>query len=534
MTETTTAIDAMWVLGCTAAVFLMQAGFCCLETGLVRAKNSVNVAIKNLVDICVSACVFWLVGFGIMFGASSAGWYGTSGFCFESVSVSDSVFFLFQVAFCGTATTIVSGAVAERMKFSGYILVTLLISGLIYPVSGHWAWGGLMSGDASGWLARMGYIDFAGSSVVHAVGGSVALAAILIIGPRRGRFDGDPKLFHGHNLPMSAIGVLLLWVGWFGFNGGSTLAMTDLVPQILINTGLAAAAGGIGTLAVVWLLTRRADVYAVQNGILAGLVSVTACCHVIGPESAILIGMIGGWIAAAATRLLERLQLDDVVGAVPVHLGAGIWGVLAVAMFGTQSELLEVSRWDQFLVQLLGITSIVGWAFTSGFGLLWLVDQLVPLRVSAEDERVGLNVSEHDASYELLDLLTEMELHCQSGDFSHPTTITSETEVGQIAAQYNRVLQAVNDDRASLIKANEHILESGNHVAVMHRQLQEKVTELEEFNGCSVGRELRMIELKLEVNELAEKLGLEPQYDVVFDNEFDGASREQEREASHV
>jgi ammonium transporter, Amt family len=527
MADTTTVINTMWVLGCTMAVFLMQAGFCCLETGLVRSKNSINVAIKNLVDICVSACMFWLVGFGIMFGVSSAGLFGTSDFCFESVSASKSAFLLFQVAFCGTAATIVSGAVAERMRFIGYLLVTVVVSGLIYPVSGHWAWGGLMSGEASGWLERLGYIDCAGSSVVHAVGGSVALAAILIIGPRQGRFAGDAKLFHGHNLPISALGVLILWVGWFGFNGGSTLAMNDQVPQIMINTGLGAAAGGIGTLAIVWLLTRRADIYAVQNGILAGLVSVTACCHVVGPGAAILIGMIGGWVAAAGAQLLERLQLDDVVCAVPVHGVAGIWGVLAVAFFGAPSEFaLEMSRWDQLLVQLTGVGAIVGWSFTAGFGCLWLINQFVPLRVSAEDERVGLNVSEHAASYELLDLLTEMEMQRQSGNFTQPTTIVSETEVGQIAAQYNRVLDAVNQERASLLEANRHITEAGNSVAAMHRELRDKVVELEEFNSCVVGRELRMIELKREVNELAEQLGRETPYDVDPDDEFSASATE--------
>jgi len=521
MQENLLMIDTLWVLGCTAAVFFMQAGFCCLETGLVRAKNSINVAIKNLVDICVSTCVFWLVGFGIMFGASSAGLFGTSEFCFESLSASNSAFFLFQVVFCGTATTIVSGAVAERMRFSGYVLVAIVVSGLVYPVSGHWAWGGLMSGEASGWLERLGYIDFAGSSVVHAVGGAVALAAILIIGPRRGRFDGDAKLFHGHNLPVSALGVLILWVGWFGFNGGSTLAMNDQVPQIMINTGLGAAAGGVGTLAIVWLLTRRADIYAMQNGILAGLVSVTACCHVVGPGAAILIGVIGGWIAAAGTQLLERLKLDDVVCAIPVHGIAGIWGVLAVALFGAPSEFAQdMTRWDQLLVQLTGAGAIVGWSFAVGFGSLWLINKFVPLRVTAEEERVGLNVSEHAASYELLDLLTEMETQRQSGDFTQPTTIVSETEVGQIAAQYNRVLDTVNHDRASLVEANHRMAEAGNGVAAMHRELQDKVVELEEFNNCAVGRELRMIELKREVNELAGQLGRETPYDVGSDDEF--------------
>jgi Amt family ammonium transporter len=521
MRENPLMIDTLWVLGCTAAVFFMQAGFCCLESGLVRSKNSINVAIKNLVDICVSACVFWLIGFGIMFGASTAGLFGTTEFCFESASASNSAFFLFQVVFCGTATTIVSGAVAERMRFVGYVLVALVVSGLIYPVSGHWAWGGLMSGQASGWLERLGYIDFAGSSVVHVVGGSVALAAIVIVGPRRGRFDGDSKLFHGHNLPMSALGVLILWVGWFGFNGGSTLAMTDQVPQIMINTGLGAAAGGAGTLAIVWLLTRRADIYSVQNGILAGLVSVTACCHVIGPAEAMLIGMIGGWIAAAGTKLLERLRLDDVVCAVPVHGFAGIWGVLAVALFGASSEFgPHLTRWDQFLVQLIGVGSIAGWSLTAGFGSFWLINRFVPLRVTAEEERVGLNVSEHGSSYELLDLMTEMETQRQSGNFSQPTTIASETEVGQIAAQYNRVLDEVNREQISLLDANRRITETGNSVVSIHGRLQNKVAELEEFNSCAVGRELRMIELKREVNELAEQLGREALYDVDLDDAF--------------
>ncbi|MDA1161276.1 MAG: ammonium transporter [Planctomycetota bacterium] len=515
MADNTLAINTMWVLGCTMAVFLMQAGFCCLETGLVRSKNSINVAIKNLVDLCVSACVFWLVGYGVMFGVSHAGLFGTSDFCFKSPSAMGSAFFLFQVAFCGTATTIVSGAVAERMRFSGYVLISIVISGLIYPVSGHWAWAGAMSGDSAGWLDRLGYVDFAGSGVVHAVGGSVALAAILIIGPRRGRFDGDQKLFHGHNLPMSALGVLILWVGWFGFNAGSTLAMTDQVPQIMINTGLGAAAGGVGTLAIVWLLTRRLDVCCVQNGILAGLVSVTACCHVIEPGAAILVGMIGGWIAAVGTNLLEKLRLDDVVSAIPVHAGAGIWGVLAVALFGDLTGLgLDMTRWGQFLVQLTGIASIIGWSFGAGYLTLSLINHFVSLRVTAEEERVGLNVSEHGASYELLDLLTEMETQRQSGDFSKATTIVSETEVGQIAAQYNRVLNVVNQDRASLLEANHRIADASDRVAEKHRELQDKIQELEEFNSCAVGRELRMIELKVEINDLAAQLGREALYDV--------------------
>ncbi|MBF0170607.1 MAG: ammonium transporter, partial [Nitrospinae bacterium] len=248
--------DILWVLVCGFLVLLMQAGFTCLESGMVRAKNSVNVAIKNLVDFCISATLYCLVGFGLMFGASWAGIVGTDHFFLVGVDTHWGLtFFFFQAVFCGASTTIVSGAVAERMSFFGYCLTTVLISGLIYPLVGHWAWAGLPTGELVGWLGRQGFIDFAGSSVVHSVGGWVALAATIIIGPRLGRFGDHPRAIEGHSLPMATLGAFLLWFGWFGFNGGSTLGLTDHIPSIVVNTTLAGASGGIAGMLASWRLS---------------------------------------------------------------------------------------------------------------------------------------------------------------------------------------------------------------------------------------------------------------------------------------
>ncbi len=309
MPEHVTSLDIVWVLVCTALVFLMQAGFTCLESGFVRSKNSINVAIKNIVDFLLAAALFWLVGFAIMFGESAAGWVGTTGFLFNDIHQPWLLaFFLFQLAFCGTATTIVSGAVAERMRFAGYLAVAALISGLLYPLMGHWAWGGAESGTATGWLGQLGFVDFAGSTVVHSLAGWVALAAVLIIGPRLGRFDNGGTVIPGHNLPMAALGTLLLWFGWFGFNGGSTLAVTDETPLILVNTTLAAAFGGLAALGLVWRMTGRPDVGITMNGTLAGLVGITASANIQTPEAAVVIGAIAGAISVGATRAPATVQ----------------------------------------------------------------------------------------------------------------------------------------------------------------------------------------------------------------------------------
>lgn len=438
-------LDILWVLISAAFVMLMQGGFCFLECGLARAKNSINVAIKNLVDFCIAGASFWIFGFGLMFGVSNLGWIGTSDFFLDERSGPWTLtFFLFQMVFCGTAMTIISGAVAERMRFRAYMVVSFVVSGLIYPVFGHWCWNGTDSGVMQGWLGQRGFIDFAGSTVVHSTGGWVALAAVIVLGPRLGRFGKDVSPIRGHNLPMAAFGVLLLWFGWFGFNGGSTLGVDDSIPLILVNTNLSAMFGGLSALMVVWLIERRSNVEQTMNGIIAGLVAITASCDIMSPTSAALIGGIGGLLCVGGTYLLVRLRIDDVVGAVPAHAIAGVWGTLAVALLADPTAFgTGLSRWQQLLVQVEGIGVCFLWAFGGGFICMWGINRVLKLRVSEEHERIGLNVSEHQASTELNELLDQMDSHGREGNFSTKVSVDPHTEVGQIAKEYNRVLTRV-------------------------------------------------------------------------------------------
>ena len=298
--------DILWVVVAAGMVFMMQVGFLCLETGFTRTKNSVNVASKNLTDFCLSSIVFWVVGFGLMFGESRLDLFGTSLFRhdFTSADYGFTAFFIFQVMFCGTAVTIISGAVAERMKFVAYLVMTAFVSGLIYPVYGHLAWNGLYEGAASGLLALDGFYDFAGSTVVHSVGGWAALAVLLIIGARHGRFDGGGghNPFRPSSMPIAALGALLLFVGWMGFNGGSTLAFNEQVPMILVNTLLAGSAGAISAGSLGYSVSSRLDVGQFINGCLGGLVAITAGANVMSHEMALLIGVIGGMVVVAVGR----------------------------------------------------------------------------------------------------------------------------------------------------------------------------------------------------------------------------------------
>lgn len=438
-----TEFDILWVVIAAALVMLMQGGFTLLETGMVRAKNSINVAIKNFVDFCVSAIIFWVFGFAIMFGASAAGIFGTSGFLFgNSVPAYLMAFFLFQLIFAGTATTIVSGAVAERMSFLGYLITTIVIASVIYPVVGHWIWGGLVEGNATGWLARRGFFDFAGGTVVHSVGGWVALAAVIILGAREGRFEAKGSTYNANNLPLSTLGALVLWFGWFGFNGGSTLGITDQIPLIIVNTVMAGAFGGVAGLAASYASTRQAEVSTTINGALGGLVAITTSANIQSPATAVLIGAIAGVVVFSIEKLLYRLRIDDAVGAVAVHAGAGVWGALAVAIFGNPALFGSgLGRGGQLAVQMAGIITVFVYAFGLSFLLLWLLNRFVALRVSPEDERRGLNVAEHGARTALLTLLEEMEEMRVSADLTQRVTVEPFTEVGEFAAQYNRVLQ---------------------------------------------------------------------------------------------
>ena len=500
MTDTQTLIDTGWVLLCSALVFVMQAGFCCLETGLVRAKNSINVAMKNLVDFGLSSMAFGLFGFMVAFGVSWNGLFGVSRPALETPQ--ELTFFLFQLMFCGTTTTIVSGAIAERMRFSGYLVVASLISLLIYPVSTHWVWGGVSLGSSTGWLAQSGFVDFAGSTVVHLVGGTVALVACIIIGPRTGRFE--PRWAENtHNIPIATLGVLILWFGWYGFNGGSTLGLTDAVPRVMVNTTLSAVGGLMAALLLSWIVSGRPVVGDVMNGALAGLVSITASCHAVDVLGAVCIGTIGGLLSTLASRALIRLRIDDAIGAFPVHAVAGAWGTVAVAVFGSPILLgTGLGPASQMLVQLKGVGACGLWAAVAGWVLIRLAGLLVPLRVTQEEEEVGLNIVEHGAHTELNDLLGQMEEHRSTGDLSKPLRIESESEVGQVAAQYNRVLQSINAQQQLLSQSHQEIEARNAELQSAQATLQQQVEELECFNRTAVERELRMMELKSEINEL--------------------------------
>ncbi len=460
-------IDTVWLLACAALVFMMQAGFCCLESGYVRSKNSVNVAAKNFSDFCISSGLFWLLGFGLMFGASSGGMIGTDSFLYAAdESASHAAFFIFQVMFCGTATTIVSGAIAERSRFVGYLIISCIIAVVIYPVFGHWAWAGA-DGGGDGWLAAIGFVDFAGATVVHSIAGWVSLAAVVIIGPRLGRFDGTGGSFRSHSLPISALGVFIIWVGWIGFNGGSTFAADETVPLIILNTLVAGAFGGLGVMTISPFILGRQDVPSMMNGGLAGLVAVTAAAHAISPIEAVFIGYIGGVLSLLVSRLLERYKIDDVLAAFPVHGAAGIWGTLAVALFSDLALLgTGLGRGEQLMVQGLGVIVAGAWAFGASFVLLWVVNRITPLRVGPEAERMGLNISEHAQSSEQLDLLRAMEYQRLTGDFSKAIPVEPHSEIGDIASQYNLVLRnlySAKQDAEKASNAKSDFLASMSH-----------------------------------------------------------------------
>ena len=454
-------IDIFWLLFCSVLVFLMQPGFMCLESGLTRSKNSINVAIKNLADFGLSVGLFWAFGYALMFGRSRFGWFGATEFFLDIDSAPKLVpFFIFQAMFCGTATTIFSGAVAERMKFVGYLLVALLVSGLIYPIFGHWVWNGMNGETMTGWLGQLGFVDFAGSTVVHSIGAWVSLAALLVIGARTGRFPaGSPsRKIHGSNLPFSVLGAMLLWFGWLGFNVGSLLTLTEQVPSIMMHTILAGV-GGMATAGLLgWLKRRLLEVELLIYGSLAGLVSINAACNVVNTPEAFIIGAIGGAVMTLVLYWLERWHIDDAVGAVAVHGGGGVWGALAVALFG-QPELLDtgLGKGSQLLVQLLGVGVCFVWAFGSSWILLRIVNRFFPLRVSLEEEEIGLNVAEHGAKTETYDLFQVMDAQASTQDLSLRVPVEPFTEVGHIATRYNQVMAALEAKNQQILEYLEQV-----------------------------------------------------------------------------
>ena len=475
-------LDYVWVLTAAAMVFLMQAGFMCLESGMARAKNSINVAVKNMTDFVLSVSAFWLFGFGLMFGSSYGGWFGTSHF-FLDVGEDTwlAVFFVFQAVFCGTAATIDSGAVAERTRFGVYLVISTIASGLIYPIFGHWAWGSFYLGDSMGWLEAKGFIDFAGSTVVHSIGGWIALAGLIAIGPRRDKFDenGNPRKIQPHSLLMVYLGTFILFFGWFGFNCGSTLAANTDIAGIALNTILAACFGAMVTAALSWIgPTRRPEPDAIANGLLGGLVGITAGCASVSCASAVIIGVVSGILVYSATWFLEhKLRLDDVVGAVPVHGVCGAWGTIAVAVFIRPELLAEGTTWmDQLWVQATGVAAAFVWAFGCTFVVLNILKLFTELRVSAEDEKIGLNVAEHGATSSVLELAQAMQTATETSQYTDAIKVDAEfgTEVGDLGNCFNKMVDAIQEDRRRIDGATvdkEHLREEADRAARLASEL---------------------------------------------------------------
>jgi ammonium transporter, Amt family len=396
------AIDTLWVLIAAFLVFFMQAGFAFAEAGMIRAKNAANVLMKNLMDFCVGSLGYYAIGYALMWGGTGL-FIGTAGFFLIGAEspvapLPFAAFWFFQVTFAATATTIVSGAVAERMRFVTYLVYSLIMTAFVYPVVGHWIWGG-------GWLSRLGFHDFAGSTVVHAIGGVTALVAVLVLGPRLGRFqpDGTPAYIGGHSIPLSTLGVLILWIGWYGFNPGSTLSMSnpELVARIAVTTTLGGSAAAVTAMIAAWVKFGKPDAGLILNGVLAGLVGVTAGCAVIGYGSAIVIGVVSGILVVQATHLLNRLGIDDAVGAFPVHGVNGIWGTVAVGLFGQKAlggpadGLFFGGGFGQLGIQCLGVFSATIFVAVVMLVVFKGLDALLGMRVSEETELRGLDVDEH-------------------------------------------------------------------------------------------------------------------------------------------
>ncbi|MEQ9308479.1 MAG: ammonium transporter [Balneolaceae bacterium] len=388
-------LNYVWTIIAACLVFFMQAGFALVETGFTRAKNAVNIIMKNVMDVGAGSLAFFLVGFGIMFGTSAGGWIGTDGFMLMEIgdySLEWSyTFFFFQAVFAATAATIVSGAVAERTAFNAYLIFSIVITAFIYPVFGSWAWGSLFNG--SGWLEDLGFIDFAGSTVVHSVGGWAALAGAMVVGPRVGKYiNGKPQVIKGHSLPLAALGVFILWLGWFGFNAGSTTTGDTSIALIALNTFLAAGAGATAAMAISWISGGKPDGAVTLNGVLAGLVGITAGCANLTPGFAILAGAIAGIIVHYSMILIDK-KVDDAVGAVSVHGVCGVWGTLAAGLFNT-GDMFNMSIIG---VQLIGIAAAFLWTFPVSYIIFKGIDKLLPLRVNGHLEEMGLDLHEHDA-----------------------------------------------------------------------------------------------------------------------------------------
>ncbi|MBN2407467.1 MAG: ammonium transporter [Elusimicrobia bacterium] len=408
ISEAKVVMDTLWVLIAGVLVFFMQAGFAMVETGFTRAKNACNILMKNLMDFSIGTVIYWAVGFGIMFGAGNL-LFGTSGFFLHDTGSTFASLdwtavpliakYFFQLVFAATAATIVSGAMAERTKFKSYLIYSIAITAVIYPVVGHWIWGG-------GILAEKGMWDFAGSTVVHSVGGWLALTGAIILGPRLGKYntDGSSNAIPGHNIPLASLGVFILWMGWFGFNPGSTMAAVKDIAHIAVTTNASAAAGAITAMLTAWKLFRKPDISMTLNGALAGLVGITAGCAFVSVPGSLIIGGAAGILVVLSVVFIDKvLRIDDPVGAISVHAVCGAWGTIAVGLFAqdkfapgtTGNGLLFGGGYGLLGSQLLGVVSVFAWCVVAGLLVFYVIKKLIGLRVTREEELRGLDIDEH-------------------------------------------------------------------------------------------------------------------------------------------
>ena len=394
LNEQVFAINTVWVALCAALIFFMEAGFALLEAGFVRAKNAMSIIAKVIIDITFGGIAFFVVGFGIAYGASN-GWFALDFGIMEKdlglgLTVSNQLFWFIQLGFAVAAISIVSGALAERMKLWAYAIMVVFFCGIMYPLVANWVW------NPNGWLALRGFNDFAGSAAVHAMGGFSALAAAIVLGPRIGKYskEGNSNTIPGHNLPLASVGAFILWFGWFGFNPGSSLGAVgnwELIGAVVVNTFLASAAGGIATMFYTYFSYGKIDITMVINGILAGLVSITAGCNVVGPTSAILIGFIAGILVDVAVLFFDKMKVDDPVGAVAVHGINGLFGTLAVGFFAIEGGLFFGGGSDLLITQLMGVTVIALFSFTITFILMKVLKSTVVIRITTEEEEAGID-----------------------------------------------------------------------------------------------------------------------------------------------
>lgn len=468
-------LDLFWIVLTAFLVFMMQLGFALVETGVVRVKNTINVAMKNLIDSMFGIIFFWLIGYGLMFGNDFHGIIGTNSFAIDGKNLHENAIFFFQAMFATTAATIISGAVAERIQFNAYIIVTIVVTAFIYPVFGHWAW------DSDGWLNKLGFMDFAGSTVVHSMGAWLGLAGAIVLGPRLGKFkNGKVKQFGYNNYNFIVFGVFVLFFAWFGFNAGSLLKFDPLITSILLNTTLAGAFGGFGGWVITLYSKEKVSVELLSFGVIAGLVGITAGCNQFDADTSAFVGFIAAFVMYYSNQIiLNKFKIDDPLSVVGAHGFAGAWGTLAIGFFASLPE--NVSRLELISIQAIGVVTAFVFAFGLGLLLFLSIHKLNLLRVSKRYEVLGLNVSEHNAKLPWVETIESIIKIMKTGNLNHKIYEERGTEIGLVAKFFNLLLEMLKQKQVSLLNSNTKLRSKANIDPLT--QLLNRRALMEKLNG---------------------------------------------------